>query len=219
MRKYIIGGIVGFTLAFSLSAHAEEAAALIGRTVQGAFPVKLNGQTLPNQAIVVDGTSYLPVRAIGEALGYNIMFDPDMGITLERRTGPEAQATSPAAPVITETGTSPEAGYKKLTKAVFTLTIGDTVKTLKKSGAFDYIDVDGNQYLSIISLSNIYTVSWSDPLFSISLNNRLVASVTSGAAYAEGTNAFSYDGTTFVNLSALGLHAAIDGDTLVIGEE
>jgi hypothetical protein len=170
----------------------------------------------------VDGTSYLPVRAIGEALGYKIMFDPDMGITLEKQTEPASPVTSPAAPAPSAsapaTGTSPDTGYRKLTKAVFTLTIDDTVKTLKKSGDFEYIDVDGSQYLSIIALSNVYSVSWNDPLFNISLNNRLVTSVASGAAYIKGTNAFNYNGTTFVNLSALGLNAAIDGDTLVIGE-
>jgi hypothetical protein len=65
----------------------------------------------------------------------------------------------------------------------------------------------------------VYTVTWNEPLFNITLNNLPVTSVASGATYLKGTNAFNYNGTTFVNLSALGLHATIDGDTLVIGEE
>lgn len=223
MRKYIIGGMAGFALAFTVSAHAEEAVSFIGRTVQGAFPVKLNGQTLNNQAIVVDGTSYLPVRAMGEALGYDIFFDADMGITLQKQADSDMQPNDPsedAAPdsSVPAAGTDPETGYVKLTKAVFSLTIDDKIKTYRKTGDFEYIEAGGSQYLSVIALSSVYTVTWNDPVFSISLDDQLVTAVASGTPYIKDTSAFSYGGTTFVNLSTLGLHATVDGDTLVVEE-
>jgi len=73
MRRYIIGGLIGAALATSFNASAA-VEAIIGKAVEGTAAVKLNGQKLDKDSIIVDGSSYAPVRAIGEALGLNVDF-------------------------------------------------------------------------------------------------------------------------------------------------
>lgn len=102
MRKYLIGWIVGVCMAFSVSAYAEEIETLIGKTIQGEFPVTVNGQPMGKKSIVVDGSSYLPVRAIGEATGYTVGFDADLGISLTKDGGTVAEPT-PTPVVDTQT--------------------------------------------------------------------------------------------------------------------
>jgi vacuolar-type H+-ATPase subunit I/STV1 len=82
MKKMIFGIFIGLILAFPLGAHAEEIVSMIGKQVQGTFPVKLHDKDLSDQAIVIDGTSYLPVRAIAEKLGLKVDFDPTKGISI-----------------------------------------------------------------------------------------------------------------------------------------
>lgn len=84
MRKYVIGIFVGFALSFAVGAHAE-VINMIGKTIEGSFPIKIDGKQLENQAVVVEGSSYLPVRAIGDALGMEILFDANLGIELKQK--------------------------------------------------------------------------------------------------------------------------------------
>lgn len=84
MRKYIIGSFFGFALAFSMSAHADDIKSLVGKVVQGTYTVTIEGKKLDKQAIIVDGTSYLPVKSLGSALGYEAKFDAVQGIALSK---------------------------------------------------------------------------------------------------------------------------------------
>jgi hypothetical protein len=99
MKKYLIGAIIGFMLSLGVGAHAE-VVNMIGQVIDGAFNVKVNGVQLANQAIVVQGTSYLPVREFGEATGYNVGFDADLGITMTKQdvtpTATQDPSTDPA---------------------------------------------------------------------------------------------------------------------------
>lgn len=102
MRKYIIGVLFGIALTLGVSAHAE-VVSLVGRAIEGTFPVKISGKQLDQGAIVIDGTSYLPVRAIGEALNMDVSFNADLGIELKKKE---------VAPTVTEqpfTQTTPQA--------------------------------------------------------------------------------------------------------------
>lgn len=85
MKKYIIGTIFGFILATAVGANAQGVTTVIGEVIDGAFSVKVNGVELSDQAIVVQGTSYLPVRAFGDATGYDIKFNPELGIELTKK--------------------------------------------------------------------------------------------------------------------------------------
>lgn len=84
MRKYLVGTIFGFALAFSLSAHANDIKSLVGKVVQGTFPVTIEGKLLSEQAVIIDGKSYFPVKSLGDAVGYEAKFDSIQGIALSK---------------------------------------------------------------------------------------------------------------------------------------
>jgi hypothetical protein len=106
MRKYIIGMFIGVALTISTSVFAEDVITLIGQKIQGEFPVKINGEQLEKPAIVINGTSYLPNRAIADALGMDIKFDADLGIELTNKevtmVAQETTLSAMTEPAVTE---------------------------------------------------------------------------------------------------------------------
>lgn len=82
MRKYIIGILIGFCLSFGVGAHAE-ISSYVGRVIEGAFPVTYNDAAI-GDGLVIDGTTYLPVRKLGEAMGLTVLFDADLGVSLKK---------------------------------------------------------------------------------------------------------------------------------------
>lgn len=221
MKKYIIGGIAGFLLATTLSAQAEEITSLIGKTIQGAFPFQIEGKTLATPAIVVDGTSYLPVRALGEATGYEVSFDADLGISLKKK---EVQPPLPSPTPTPSPSATPEpqdssdrsSGYQAIKTVILSLT---DEKAKKSTGEFGLIQVDGTSYASLSTLSSFYTISWGDPMLQVSLNGELIGLFASKSQYSKGTGSFTYDGTVYINLSILKLKGIINGDTLVLTDD
>lgn len=89
MRKYLIGFIVGVVLMLGTSVFAEEVKDvtknLIGRVIQGQFDVTVDGTKLTNPVIVIDGTSFAPVREFGESIGYEVLFDTEGGVILNKK--------------------------------------------------------------------------------------------------------------------------------------
>jgi hypothetical protein len=83
----ILGIIIGVALAVTSSVYADDIQSLVGKAIQGEFPVKLDGKTLNKKAVVIDGSSYLPVRVIGDAIGYDVTFDAELGIKLTKKAG------------------------------------------------------------------------------------------------------------------------------------
>lgn len=73
MKKYIIGGLVGFLLAVPFTAFGEQLTN-IGKKVQEEYDVMVDGEKLPVKAISIDGTTYTPNRTLSEALDYDITF-------------------------------------------------------------------------------------------------------------------------------------------------
>lgn len=110
MKKVVLGIIIGIGFTFGFTTYAADITTLVGKTVQGIFPVTVDGDVLPKTAIVIDGTSYLPVRAIADALGMDITFNADLGIELTNKeavpmtmsdtltTAPEATPTPTVDP-------------------------------------------------------------------------------------------------------------------------
>jgi hypothetical protein len=109
MRKYIIGGLVGFILATAASANAEGVTKLIDQVVQGVFPVTVEGNSV-GDAIVVNDKTYLPVREFGEAVGYKVTFTEDREVILtknEDATTPEVPVTPQPSPTAPTQATGP----------------------------------------------------------------------------------------------------------------
>jgi hypothetical protein len=93
MKKYLIGAIVGFMLSLGVGAHAE-VISMIGKVIDGSFPIKINGNTLQNPAITIEGVSYVPTREFAESLGAQVKFNADLGIEVAPSSTP-VPTTSP----------------------------------------------------------------------------------------------------------------------------
>lgn len=68
MKKFVMGLVLGVGLTVAFSAAAEEIQSLIGKQVEGQVAVVVDGVQISVPAAIIDGTSYAPVRAVGEAV-------------------------------------------------------------------------------------------------------------------------------------------------------
>lgn len=194
MKKFLIGIIVGAVLSFSASVYADDIASLVGKEIQGEFPVKVNGEKLANNAAVVDGTSYLPVRAIGDALNMEVSFDPEQGIELKEKVE--------QAPVTDD----------KLTVRHFSKAKLDLDKVSEKNGEFSLAEANDDQYVVVGVLGG----TWNKPFITVESIKGEKYIIQVLEKYEAGAEAFILDGNVFIKLSPLGLKATVSGDTLVI---
>lgn len=88
MKKFVLGVLFG-ALIFGGTSVLADSVSLIGKSIQNEFPVFYNNERLEAKAIAVDGVSYLPVRAIGDALGARVEFR-DGAIYVEKQDDYEA---------------------------------------------------------------------------------------------------------------------------------
>jgi hypothetical protein len=73
IKKYTIGILIGVALTIGVSAHAE-VASMIGKVVEGSFPMIINGAKAEKDGLVIDGTTYIPARNAGQMFGYDVSF-------------------------------------------------------------------------------------------------------------------------------------------------
>lgn len=98
MRKYVVGAIVGATLMFGIQAGA---ASLVGSKVAGTKDVTLNGTTV-GQAVIINNSSYLPVRSLSNALDLGINLS---GGRINLSEQEQSMASSTPSPMATPTPT------------------------------------------------------------------------------------------------------------------
>ncbi|MGX1569252.1 2,' 3'-cyclic nucleotide 2'-phosphodiesterase, partial [Paenibacillus terrae] len=78
MKKwsYLLSGVlIGAIVATAGSAFADQIKSLVGEKVAGEYAVKVNGNTLAENAIVVDGKAHVPLRAVSDSLGVDLKVD------------------------------------------------------------------------------------------------------------------------------------------------
>lgn len=71
MKKVVAAFLAGALMMVSVQAFGSSISQ-IGKKIQTEYTVTVDGQKLTVPAIAVDGKSYAPVRAIGEAAGYDV---------------------------------------------------------------------------------------------------------------------------------------------------
>ncbi|MEK3878864.1 MULTISPECIES: hypothetical protein [unclassified Paenibacillus] len=71
MKKIAAGVIAGAILMVGAQALGASAT-LVGKAIQAEYTVNVYGKKLADPAIVIDGKSYAPVRAIGELAGFKV---------------------------------------------------------------------------------------------------------------------------------------------------
>lgn len=103
MKKVLLGVLVGIILSVPMYAAAEKLPAIIGKTVQGTTSI-LIGVEYAADAIIIDGTSYAPVRAIAELVGMGVSFENGKIILTEKEGEPlqELPATTDVNPIAEE---------------------------------------------------------------------------------------------------------------------
>ncbi|APQ59813.1 hypothetical protein PPOLYM_02560 [Paenibacillus polymyxa] len=78
MKKwsYLLSGVlIGAVVATASSSFADQVKSLVGEKVAGEYAVKVNGNSLVENAIVVDGKAHVPLRAVTDSLGANLKVD------------------------------------------------------------------------------------------------------------------------------------------------
>ncbi|URJ42221.1 2,' 3'-cyclic nucleotide 2'-phosphodiesterase [Paenibacillus polymyxa] len=78
MKKwsYLLSGVlIGAVVATAGSSFADQVKSLVGEKVAGEYAVKVNGNSLVENAIVVDGKAHVPLRAVTDSLGANLKVD------------------------------------------------------------------------------------------------------------------------------------------------
>lgn len=188
MKKIFIGFITGIVAAMAFTGFATSTGIFTAQ--EATFDVYVEGQKFEseNPAIVVDGRTYLPLRAIGEALGVNVEWNGEER-RVEIKTGKEIKTL----------------GHFQKLKGIF-----DT-----DSGNAFLSEINGFQYVSLSTFAQYLEYGDGDELF-ITLPNkepvriRTIDKQATEHSYIDSNNRLS------VKLSSLGLTAEVDGDTLII---
>lgn len=98
MKKwsYLLSGVlIGAVVATAGSAFADQIKSMVGQTVAGEYAVKVNGNSLSENAIVVDGKAHVPLRAVSDSLGAGVKVD---GKTIQISTETTQSPTSKIEP-------------------------------------------------------------------------------------------------------------------------
>ncbi|QOH62403.1 2,' 3'-cyclic nucleotide 2'-phosphodiesterase [Paenibacillus polymyxa] len=91
MKKwsYLLSGVlIGAVVATASSSFADQVKSLVGEKVAGEYAVKVNGNSLVENAIVVDGKAHVPLRAVTDSLGASLKVE---GKTVEITAGNTAE--------------------------------------------------------------------------------------------------------------------------------
>ena len=95
MKRFIAGFICGALLFSGVSVFAATKSPLVGKRVDGVASVIVNGKRIEKEAAVIEGTSYLPVRALTEAIGGKIISAKSGEIQLATTTTTQGVVTNP----------------------------------------------------------------------------------------------------------------------------
>lgn len=222
MKRWSSVGLIIAWIALSTISVFAETEEIVGKKIEGVFKVKVNGKTLEKEAIVVEGTSYLPVRAVAESLGLEVEFNPNEGINLSKK----GESTMPmqTEPINTFDIRKYEESkllYKE--KASRTLKVKSTVIELPDRGDFSvsyFPDLDGETYIPIAIFSKYIVNEPGKKFVEFNLPNGRSFSVERNF-YFPGCDMFYVHGAFredfyFVKLSLTGYSAREDGEYLII---
>ncbi len=186
MRRFLLGLVFVLVLLGTTTAYAE-GISMIGKKVDAAYPVFINGHELAYDAIVIDGASYIPVRSTADTLGFTTSF-VNKTVVLSPKL-----ATNPPLSV----------------KVHFT-TIATKVDPDSK---FNAKYLDGEWYLESDAFG-VYA-NWDGSQETVDIPGSNALAIAAYQNYQPGVDGF-WDGVTYIKVSALGLQATLDGSTLDI---
>lgn len=202
MKKFILGLIMGGLIMGASTVIADSG--IIGKTIQGQYPVQVNGEYIKTQAIIVDGNSFLPVREISEMIGYEVFFDRESGIKLESISAMES--INEEENIIFDNTTIDDISTK-----IFT--INSSFDSLKNGTKTEVIQIGNEFYIN----SDIFVIKYNeaDTIIRI-VFSKLHFTLTHAKEYSKDVTGFYYEGIPYTRLSALRLKATIQDDVLLI---
>jgi len=193
MKKFISGLVIGLMISTSLIAFANTTN-IIGKQIQGIFPLIINGQKCDKDVIVIDGTSYLPVRKASEIFGYKVDFKNNEVILSNQN---ESSSEKKAGDKLKHDIYKVQAGFETIEKIECIMKDNEIYVAI---GMFNNLQRNHEIGEVIISLPN-------KPNLTIYLDK-----IING----EDINGIMYGGRIYIKLSALNLNARIEGDILII---
>jgi hypothetical protein len=192
----IVGGV----------AYADSSS-LVGQAVQGTFPVMVNGTQLAQQAIVINGVSYLPTRAVRQALGATVSF-----------TGTEIDVATEGASQTSETVHAPaEDTGQTTTSAPGTIThlevqFDGINSGVDPSNSYMAMNVNGQWYIALSAFGQF--AAWNGQQATVSIPGHNTVTIPKNQVYQAGVDGFQSVGIIFVNTSSLGFTTTLNGSTL-----
>lgn len=203
MKKVAAGFLAGVLAAMTATAYADDIQSVVGRAVEGTLPLKIDGNRAAKDVIVLDGTSYLPVRTAGELFGYRVDY-VNGEVLLDKQTG-----SVPAADSGTD-GTGEDAAAEEVVIGVFSV---KTALFALNSAKGTLVERAGEQFLSVLVFESY--LSNDGTTVRVSLPGRSPVEFDYKGAYKSGVNGYNENGL-YVSLQALGLKAVTNGSALTL---
>jgi len=199
MKKIVIGFVIGFVTAMSLSVFAANTD--IFQAQKATFDVFVNGEKFETDKpiVAIEGSTYLPLKAIGEVLNVSVDWNEE-----QRRVDIEKEQELEVTPEMSKQTKD----SNKTTKS------GEIFKEFKQEIGTTFMkEISGEQYVSPNSIGQEY-ISRQDESWYITLPGRKPVLVKTGSEPTE--NSIRDRGYLLVKLSSLGLEAEINGDTVIL---
>ena len=115
MKKIFVGILIGISLSLGITAYADDIVSLIGKKVDGSFPLIINNIRAEKDVLVIDGTSYLPVRSAATLFGYVVTFNADLMVVLNKKS--EAVIKSSSEDVVKQPAATQTPSAKQIQSA------------------------------------------------------------------------------------------------------
>lgn len=215
MKKYLAGFIVGIIVALGVTAFADDVSNLIAQ--KATFQVFVNGEILESDkpVAVINGSTYLPLKATGEALGVDVEWNSkdrrvEIGEVNEDVTNKNIETeVIESTPVPTQAKTT-QNNIVSSSKIICNWYYYKSNILPEIVGKFPMVTKDNENYLSLSLFGQnniIYPEEWpKDGIFSVKLPEKDPVQLLEN-------NSLKYEGRIYVKLSAVGLKARIDGET------
>lgn len=189
MKKYVVGFLIGVMVSASAVGFAD---GMMGKSVDAVFPLKIDGNQASNDAVSIEGTSYVPVRAAGEMFGYDVNFS-DNTISLVKK-GPQ----KPTNYWINANG------------------------KLLSNDKISVDTVNNEFYVPLSAVNMLFPpnkggkVDWDGTKATISIPGKDPITIYRNQPYQAGIQGFEGNDEILVSLSAIGFTGIIDHDTLYL---
>ncbi len=190
MRNFFVGLILGGILMTTLQVSAQSRDIALGDAIAKFVPVVVDGKTLDVRGALLNSERVvLPVRALGEALGYEVEW-VDNTVILKKPSAEIPQLNDMTCSVKSEYFDTNSAGHR-------------------------CVHVGDEWYIPITTLPH-YVERSSDTEGTVSIPNVGAVNYNKTAKYEAGCNAFVDRGIIYVRVGALNLTATLEGNVLTL---